>query len=96
MQAPDPPTTGKPGAQFFPETGHNLSGPFLDFWQTRGGLAIFGYPISEERTETSPQDGKEYIVQYFERARFELHPELAGTPYGVQLSQLGTLIYEAK
>ena len=35
-------------------------------------------------------DGKTYTVQYFERAVFEQHPENAGTPYDVLLSQLGT------
>jgi Zn-dependent protease len=93
---PDPPTTGIPGAYFFPETGHNISSPFLEFWQIRGGLAIFGYPISEELTEASPLDGKSYRVQYFERARFELHPEFAGTPYEVQLGSLGVLVYNAR
>ena len=29
-------------------------------------------------------------MQYFERAVFEWHPEYAGTPYEVLLSQLGT------
>jgi len=29
-------------------------------------------------------------VQYFERARFEYHPENAGTPYVVLLGLLGT------
>jgi hypothetical protein len=96
VHTPDPPATMKPGAQFFAETGHNLSGQFLQFWQRRGGLSIFGYPISEERAEINPQDGKEYHVQYFERARFELHPELAGTPYEVQLGQLGTQLYRGK
>lgn len=94
--SPEPPTTGKLDATFFAETGHNLSGRFLQFWEERGGLAVFGYPISEERQDTNPQDGKEYLVQYFERARFELHPEFSGTPYEVQLAQLGTLIYESK
>jgi predicted transcriptional regulator len=90
---PDPPAAALKDARFFPETGHNLSAQFLQFWQTRGGLSVFGYPISEAITETNPQDGKQYLVQYFERARFELHPELAGTPYEVQLGQLGKQIY---
>jgi Zn-dependent protease len=81
------------GAQFFPETGHNLSGPFLKFWNENGGLAIFGFPITEELIEKNPIDGKDYTVQYFERNRFELHPENAGTPFEVQLGQLGTQIY---
>ncbi len=96
VHMPDPPATANPDANYFTETGHNLSGQFLEFWQTRGGLAIFGYPISEELTETSPQDGNEYVVQYFERAKFELHPELAGTPYEVQIAQLGTLVYQSR
>jgi hypothetical protein len=28
-------------------------------------------------------------VQYFERARFEWHPDLSGTPYEVLLGRLG-------
>src|SRR5207248_7709915 len=55
---------------YFQETGHNLGGGFLQYWQANGGLAQFGYPISEEFTETL-EDGQPYIVQYFERARFE-------------------------
>ncbi len=74
---------------FFSESGHTLGGAFRGFWQGRGGLAAFGYPISEEFGEINPQDGQFYVVQYFERARFEMHPEHAGTPYEVQLSQLG-------
>src|SRR3954452_21211137 len=68
---------------FFPESGHSLGGAFRGFWQGRGGLAAFGYPVSEELTEVSPQDGQPYLVQYFQRARFELHPENVGTPYEV-------------
>jgi hypothetical protein len=89
----EPPAALLPGAQFFAETGHNLSGPFLRFWNEHGGLPIFGYPITEEIKEKNPSDGKEYTVQYFERARFELHPDQAGTPFEVQLGQLGTQLY---
>jgi hypothetical protein len=74
---------------FFAESGHTLGGAFRGFWQGRGGLAAFGYPVSEEFGEINPLDGNFYVVQYFERARFEYHPEQAGTPYEVQLSQLG-------
>lgn len=73
---------------FFPETGHSLGGAFLQFWQRNGGLATFGYPISEEFAETSDQDGQSYAVQYFERARFEFHPEQAPR-YQVLLGHLG-------
>ena len=70
------------------ETGHTLIGRFRKFWLTHGGLGIFGFPLSQEFAEVNPQDGQTYIVQYFERARFEWHPAL---PYGqqIQLGQLG-------
>ena len=73
---------------FFRETGHNLANAFLEYWQRNGGLAVFGYPISEEFVEISPTDGREYTVQYFERNRFEWHPERQ-PPYNVQLGLLG-------
>jgi beta-N-acetylhexosaminidase len=56
---------------FFPETGHRLCFGFRDYWNAHGGLAIFGYPISEEFDD--PDTG--FTVQYFERQRFEYHPE---------------------
>ncbi len=54
---------------FFETTGQNVCGPFLDFWQEHGGLAVFGYPLTGELTENG------LTVQYFERQRFEFHPE---------------------
>lgn len=72
-----------PGRIYFPETEHTLSGPFLDYWQANGGLALFGYPISEPMQEGG------YTVQYFQRNRFEYHPEHEGTPHEVQLGLLG-------
>jgi photosystem II stability/assembly factor-like uncharacterized protein len=79
-----------PGTVFFPQTGKHLGGAFNHYWQTHGGLAQQGYPISNEFVEVSPLDGKRYTVQYFERAVFEYHPENRGTAYEVLLSQLGT------
>src|SRR5205823_5630937 len=83
-------------ATYFPQTGHYVGRLFLKYWQEHGGLAQQGYPLSDEFTEVSPLDGKSYTVQYFERAVFELHPEYAGTPYDVLLSQLGIFSYSAK
>ena len=50
----------------YEQTGHTLGGAFRSYWNSKGGLSIFGYPISEELSES----GK--TVQYFERARMEL------------------------
>ena len=78
-----------PGALYFTETGHNISNGFKDYWTKNGGLAIFGYPLSEEFSEVSPTDGRTYTVQYFQRNRFEYHPEKQ-PPYQVLLGLLGS------
>ncbi len=66
-----------------------MSGEFLKHWQARGGLASFGYPLSEELREVNQADGKTYTVQYFERARLEYHPENQGTEFVVLLGLMG-------
>jgi hypothetical protein len=76
--------------RFFPETRHSVCHAFLDFWQTNGGMEVFGLPLTEERTEVI--EGRALTVQYFERARFEFHPELIGTGDEVLLSDLGRQI----
>jgi hypothetical protein len=83
-------------SHYFPETKHTVSGKFWAYWQSHGGLAQQGYPISDEFTEVSDLDGKPYTVQYFERAVFEMHPENAGTPYEILLSQRGTFRLQEK
>jgi amicyanin len=88
----DPPVAQKPGATFFPDTGHNVEGRFLEYWTANGGLAIFGLPLSEPIQERLG-DGQTYTVQYFERARFEQHPGNQ-PPYDVLLGQFGRQIYE--
>jgi N-acetylmuramoyl-L-alanine amidase len=82
--------------RWYPETGHGLHYAFLRFFDTRGGLDVFGYPISEELPEPNADGpGRSYTVQYFQRTRFEYHPEHAGTPYEVQLGLLGDqLLYD--
>jgi subtilisin family serine protease len=82
--------------QWFPPVQHNLGGSFLAYWQSHGGLAVFGYPISEEFQEVNATDGKTYTVQYFQRNRFEYHPEFAGTPNEVLLGLLGVDVVKAK
>lgn len=64
-----------PAARFFPETGLWVRGDFLAFWEQRGGLELFGYPLSGEQRERC-EDGHEHLVQWFERACFERHEEL--------------------
>lgn len=90
-----------PGAaHYFPETGHAVALQFWTHWQSHGldldgrrgtsvaeSLALFGYPISEPQMEQGA-DGAMYLTQWFERARFEYHPNNAA-PYTVQLGRLG-------
>jgi hypothetical protein len=80
----------------FSETGKTVCDPFMSYWQEHGGLAQQGLPISNPIPEMSTVDGKPYVVQYFERAVFEYHPENNGTPYVVLLSLLGREKYLAK
>jgi hypothetical protein len=74
---------------FFEETSHTLANGFKKYWDENGGVAVFGYPISEEFEENG------FIVQYFERARFEWHSENAGTAFEVLLGHLGREYAEA-
>jgi plastocyanin len=77
-----------PDHRFFAATGHSLNFGFKSYWEQYGGLAQFGYPISEEFLERGA-DGAVRTVQYFERARFEYHYDLGTVPYAVQLGMLG-------
>jgi hypothetical protein len=54
-------------ARYFPETGHTLAALFRAFYEDHGGLAVFGYPITE--SYFSPDD--RCWIQYFQNARFE-------------------------
>lgn len=76
------------GSEYFAETGHTLGGAFQQFWHANGGLVVFGYPVSEEFGEHNREDGRDYVVQYFERARFEWRPDLPPQQQ-VQLGHLG-------
>lgn len=75
--------------QFFAETGHFVGGGFWRYWRERGGLPIFGYPLTEELREN------DRTVQYFERAVFEYHPANP-EPYTVLLRRLGAEALERR
>ncbi len=69
-----------------PGVGSCISGRFYEYWRQNGGLAIFGYPLTGEFQQRTPEGT--VTVQYFERQRFELHPNIA-RPYDVLLGRLG-------
>ncbi len=72
----------------FPETGQCIEGRFREYWEQNGGLAVFGLPITAERQERNRETGKTHLTQWFERNRFELHPENQ-PPYDILLGRLG-------
>jgi hypothetical protein len=88
------------GCAYFEQTGFNVCGDILTYWQSNGleldgqagktmqeSLALFGFPLTGE-FETTMADGSTRTVQWFERARFELHPE-NDPPFNVLLGRLG-------
>jgi hypothetical protein len=87
------------GCLYFQQTGHSLCEPFLSYFRSKGlefdgrpgysleeSLALFGLPLSEPQTEII--QGNPYTAQWFERARFESHPQNP-EPYKVLLGLLG-------
>lgn len=77
------PSPNDPTRTYFPQTGHTVSGAFRDFFNAHGGLMIFGYPTSE------PYQGPSgFLIQRFQRARMEYHPEFP-SQYRVTLGLLG-------
>jgi hypothetical protein len=84
---------------YFTETGHAIAPQFWDYWRTHGldlrdrgislreSLALWGFPLSEAQMELG-SDGNMYLTQWFERARFEFHPNNPN-PFKVLLGLLG-------
>jgi hypothetical protein len=75
------------GSEYFKETGHNVSGDFLAYYRSVSNAPLlFGYPITEAYLKNG------VTIQYFQRARFELMPNL---PAGqrVRLTPIGRELY---
>ena len=87
-----------PNCEYFAATGHHLCYGFRTYWHNHGldfgdpgysyreSLLLFGYPISEEFV----MNGR--TVQYFERARFEWHPQNS-PPWDILLGRLGVEVH---
>ncbi len=98
----NPRSTPQAGCRYFDETGYNVCGDILASWRANGleldgqpgtteaeSLALFGLPLGDAAIETI--EGQPFLVQWFERARFEVHPENA-PPHNVQLGLLANEI----
>src|SRR5262245_32629638 len=70
--------------QCFPETGYCADNAFYAFWVGHGATAILGLPVGP-----SIQDDEGRVIQYYERAVMEWHPDLP-LAFKVQLALLGT------
>jgi hypothetical protein len=81
------PSTANSDCRYFPETGHQVCHAFLDYFEAQGGLAVFGYPISELSMEN------DRLVQYFQHFRLDWHPDDAING-AVQVAPLGRLHFE--
>ncbi len=68
--------------RYFPDSGHTVREPFLTFFDANGGIATFGYPLTEAYTST---DGS--LVQTFQRAQMQL------TVRGVELAPIGRALH---
>lgn len=93
----------KDGCLWFEQTGHNVCNQgnnrgFKAYWQQNGlkipgldtygqSLQLFGLPLTEPKMETN-SSGDTVLTQWFERARFEWHPNNPDE-YKVLLGLLG-------
>jgi photosystem II stability/assembly factor-like uncharacterized protein len=78
------------GASFtFPQTGHTVSGIWLDFLKTHGDVDNLGYPRTEVIADPA---NNSQTAQYFQRLVLEYHPEQQA-PYQIQRRLLGDILY---
>ncbi len=69
--------------QYFPETGHTVRAPFIDYYLRNDGVKQYGFPYTDDYVD--PATGM--LIQYFEKVRLEWHPGNP-EPYKVQLGLL--------
>ena len=84
-----PTGTSSSNSVYYRQTGHYIKDAFLNYWLMNGGLTLYGYPITEE----TQIDG--VPVQYFQRARFEYHPN-SNRPWHVDLATVGSLVTQGR
>lgn len=77
---------GDENCLFFSETGQQICSPFRERWEQSGGLMRHGLPL----TDAFEENGR--LAQYFERSRFELHPNNA-PDFQIQLGLLSRELY---
>ncbi len=83
------PTQAQSDERCFAETGYCISGAIRAYWETHGGVAVFGYPITPRRYEFVEENA--LPVQWFERDRLEDHGER-----GIMPGRLGVRLLEER
>lgn len=74
----------------FEETGKTVKGAFLRKWESeQNAMEYWGFPVKDEEQMDLPGVGQ-ILIQYFERARFELHPDRV-----VRLGRVGAELVHA-
>ncbi len=90
-----PPEAPQDGCEYFEQTGYNVCDPdiYAAFrahgletdgqpgFSVHDNLALFGYPLTPLIQEQL--EGEIFLVQYFERARFEWHPDQGQVLFGL-------------
>lgn len=76
--------------RYFEETGHNVSGAFLQFFDEHGGLSTFGYPLTREF-----EDEEGPIVQCFQRLCLE-RPSQGADASAVQVKMIGQSVIDGQ
>jgi hypothetical protein len=82
---PSPKASQRLAANSSPKRSIDVCEPFLSYWKRNGlrdpnmssdgrSLALFGLPLSEPAPEKN-SSGQDVVTQWFERARFEFHPD---------------------
>jgi hypothetical protein len=61
---------------------------FAAYWDSNGGLPVFGYAIADAQPERIGDAPQEFLTQWTERNRLELHPENP-PPYTILLGRMG-------
>ena len=82
------PRAASKDCKYFKETGHYVCEQFLRYFRVKGGLEVFGFPLTEAFTD--PTHGN-LTVQYFQRARMEIHPASGGDQIllGLLIDEMG-------
>ena len=71
-----------------PEVPACFNDPFSGYWESNGGLPVFGYPVTTVRPERNPDLNVDLQTQWTERNRLEAHPENR-PPFNILLGRMG-------